>query len=360
MRLALVGCGNIAERYATRIDEAEQLELVGATDLVRERADAIVAQFGGTAYPSLDALLADDRVGVVVNLTAPQAHAAVTAASLEAGKHVHTEKPVALRYGEARELAELARRRGVRLSCAPATFLGEALQTAWKLIRENALGRVRVVYAEANWGRIESWHPSPETLYAAGPTIDVGIYPLTAATAIFGPVRRVTAYGTILEPDRVTRDGAPFTLAAPDFTVAALELDGGVVVRLTASFWVGPGKQRGIEFHGERGSLYVAAWAESDARIESSTDGITYEPVPHVREPYEGIDWTTALIDLAEALDQRRPHRASAEHAAHVVEVLDAIDTAARTGRPVEVRSKFEPPRPMEWALAPAELQGAA
>ena len=139
MRAALVGCGNIAERYAKRILDAHQLELVGATDLLPARAAALADRFGGTAYPSLEALLADDGVELVVNLTAPQAHAAVTSASLEAGKHVHTEKPVALRYEEARELGDLAARRGVRLSCAPATFLGEAIQTAWKLVRAGAL-----------------------------------------------------------------------------------------------------------------------------------------------------------------------------------------------------------------------------
>lgn len=350
MRVALVGCGNIAERYAKRILEAEQLELLGATDLVPARAAALVERFGGTAYASLEALVADDRVDVAVNLTAPQAHAAVTAAALEAGKHVHTEKPVALRYEEARQLVELAARRGVRLSCAPATFLGEAIQTAWKLVREDTLGAVRVVYAEANWGRIESWHPSPQTLYSAGPLVDVGIYPVTALTAIFGPVRRVVAYGTIVQQERVARDGTPFRLTTPDFTVAGLELEDGVVVRLTATFWVGPGKQRGIEFHGERASLYLAAWAESNSRLESSVDGETYTPVPLLREPYRGIDWTTALLDLAEAVEEGRPHRASAEHAAHVVEVLNAIDASRERGSPVEVHSEFERPQPMEWA----------
>jgi predicted dehydrogenase len=350
VKLALVGCGNIAARYAARIVATDRLELVGATDLVPERAAELVASYGGTAYRSLEALLGDDHVELVVNLTAPKAHAAVTRAALEAGKHVHTEKPVALRHEDARALAELARERGVRLSCAPATFLGEALQTAWKLVREDALGRVRVVYAEANWGRIESWHPTPEALYASGPLADVGIYPLTALTAFFGPVRRVLGYGTILEPDRVGRDGVSFRIATPDFTVAVLELDGGLVARLTATFWVRPGRQRGIELHGDRGSLYVATWAESNSHIESSTDGETYTPVAPVRDAYPGIDWSAALLDLVEAVEEGRPHRAGAEHAAHVVEVLNAVEDSRVHGGSVEVRSEFEPPAPMGWA----------
>jgi len=350
LRLALVGCGNIAERYASTIRAAgAPLDLVGATDVVPERATELVEKHGGRAYASLDELLRDDAVDLVVNLTAPQAHAAVTRAALEAGKHVHTEKPVALLYDEARELAELATARGVRLSCAPATLLGEALQTAWKIVREGSLGTVRAVYAEANWGRIETWHPSPQTLYASGPLIDVGIYPLTALTAIYGPVRRVWAYGTTLQPERVTKTGESFVLTTPDFTVAVLELD-DVVARLTATFWVGPGKQRGIEFHGDRASLYLASWAEFDSRLERSVNGEDYERVQLLREPYKGIDWSRALVDLAQAIDERRPHRASAEHAAHVVEVLNAIDSARETGGAVAVRSAFTPPAPMEWA----------
>jgi predicted dehydrogenase len=350
VNVALVGCGNIAPRYARTIAAEPRLRLTGATDVVPGRAAALVGEFGGVEYDSLEALLADDAVETVVNLTAPQVHAEVTARSLEVGKHVHTEKPVARRYEEARELAALAARRGVRLSCAPATLLGEAQQTAWKLVREGALGTVRVAYAEANWGRIESWHPSPQALYQVGPLVDVGIYPLTILTAIFGPARRVLAYGTILERDRTTRDGVAFRLGYPDFTIAVVELDSGVVVRLTATFWVGAGKQRGIEFHGDAGSLYLASWAEFDSRLESSVDGEEYTAIPLVRQPYRGIHWSRALTDLAEALEEGRPHRAGAEHAAHVVEALSAIELSLERGGAVDVESSFEPPWPMEWA----------
>lgn len=344
MRCALVGAGNIAGRYAQSILDAG-LGLTGATDPAPGRAEALVAEHGGRVYPTLDDLLADEAVEVVVNLTAPQAHAEVTRAALDARKHVHTEKPVAFRHEEARELAALAELNGVRLSCAPATFLGEALQTAWKLVRDGALGDVRAVYAEANWGRIERWHPSPQGLYLSGPMVDVGIYPLTALTAMFGPVRRVHAFSAMLQPERVTKDGDPFTLATPDFTVALLEIEGGPLVRLTATFWVGPGKQRGLELHGTARSLYVPNWLEFDSRLETTVDGETYEPVAHLREPQQGVDWSRPLVDLAEAIRDGRPHRAGAEHAAHVVEVLNAIGDGGG-----EVHSSFTPPEPLEWA----------
>jgi predicted dehydrogenase len=337
LRVAFAGCGNIAPRYADCIAAADGLELVGATDLLAGAAERFAAEHGGRAYATLDELLGDDGVDLVVNLTAPQAHAAVTRAALGAGKHVHSEKPLALRHEEARELVELAQRNGVRLSSAPATLLGEAQQSAWKLIREGAVGKVRVVYAEANWDRLERWHPDPASLYAVGPLVDVGIYPLAIITAILGPVRRVQAYAATLEPDRVRKDGRPFRLESPDFVVAALELADGTVARLTATFYVPASKQRGLEFHGDDGSLYMPTWGEFDSRLE-------------LQEPYPGIDWSRALTDVAEAIAEGRRHRTSGEHAAHVVEVLEAVQTSLAEGGAVEVSSEFLQPLPLDWA----------
>lgn len=350
MRIALVGAGNIADRYAERIVAEPELELAGATDLAPTRAEMLVAARGGRAYRDLGDVLADESVDTVVNLTVPQAHHEVAAAALAAGKHVHSEKPLALRHEDALHLVELAREHGVRLSAAPATLLGEAQQTLWKLVRQGALGRVRAVYAEANWDRLERWHPDPRSLYAVGPLVDVGVYPLTIVTAMFGPVRRVQAYATTLEPRRALKDGTAFTPGAPDFVVTVLEHETGVVTRLTASFYVGPCSQRGIEVHGDEASAWLPTWAEASSRVELRLRGGSYERVDLVREPYDGIDWGRPLVDLAHAIRDGRPHRASAEHAAHVVEALNAAERSAERGGAVTVASGFAPPEPMEWA----------
>ena len=350
VNVAIVGAGVIAAPYAACIAAEGGLALAGATDVVPGRAAELVAAHGGTLYPSLEALLADDAVDVVVNLTPASAHVPVTRACLEAGKHVHSEKPVALRAGDARALVELAATSGLRLSCSPATLLGEAQQTAWKLVRDGSVGTVRVVYAEANWGRIERWHPTPESLYETGPLGDVGVYPLTIVTAMFGPVRRASAYATTVQRERTRKDGRRFSLAVPDLWVAALEHEGGVITRLTASFWVAPSKQRGLEFHGDAASLWMPTWSDFDSRLLRTVDGESYEELPLVREPYRGVGWARPLVDLAEAIETGRPHRMSAEHAAHVVEALDACDESRRAGGPVAVRSSFERPAPMEWA----------
>ena len=145
-------------------------------------------------------------------------------------------------------------------------------------------------------------------------------------------------------------DGTPFTPAAPDFVVAVLEHEGGVVSRLTASFYVGPCKQSGIEVHGDEGSLYMPTWQEANSQLEHKQRGGEYATIPPVREPFPGNDWGRALVDLARAIDEGRPHRAGAEHAAHVVEVLNAVEASAGAGGTVAVQSAFPTPEPMDWA----------
>jgi predicted dehydrogenase len=275
----------------------------------------------------------------------------VIAQGLQAGKHVYSEKPLATNYADARSVVELAQEKNLQLCCAPITYMGEAQQTAWKAIREGRLGPVRLAYAEVNWGRIEAWHPNPSPFYEVGALFDVGVYPLTLLTTIFGPARQVTAYGTVLHPDRVTGEGRAFHIETPDFVVAAIELASGTVVRLTTNFYVGHHtKQKGIEFHGDRGSLHLGCWQSFPASVEFAEFGGAYQPVPYVKEPYPGVEWVRGLVEMAEALAEGRPQRATGAQAAHVVEILCAIDTSRQEHRPVSVTSGFPPPAPMEWA----------
>jgi predicted dehydrogenase len=352
MRVGIIGCGNISGPYARSLAEFPQLQLAGCADLVPARAEALAAQHGCRAYQTNEALLADPHVDIVVNLAIHHAHYAVTTQALEAGKHVFTEKPMALSYPEARELVELAVRKGLRLGSAPFTYMGEAQQTGWKLIREGRLGTVRAAYAEVNWGRIEAWHPAPEPFYAVGPLFDVGVYPLTLLTTIFGPVRRVRSYGTVLYPDRVTTEGRAFHITTPDFGVTMLEFGGGLVARLTTNFYVPHrgSKQSGVEFHGDLGSLYMAAFDRFDSVVEFGPYGQPYEAVPLLKEPYHGIQWGRGVADLADAIREGRPHRATGQQAAHVVEILTAAAESMRTERSVGLTSAFPQPAPMDWA----------
>ncbi|WP_336206243.1 Gfo/Idh/MocA family protein [Nonomuraea sp. LPB2021202275-12-8] len=351
--VAVVGCGNIAQAYARQLAGYPEIDLLGVQDVDGARAEALAATHGVRAYGSLEELLADPGVDIAVNLTAHRAHYEVIRRCLEAGKHVHSEKPLALTHAEAAELVELADKRGLRLGGAPATFLGEAQQTALKLLRDDAIGKVRLVYGEVNWGRIEVWHPDPVGFYEVGPLFDVGVYPLTMATAALGPARRATAFASVVQPHRERLDGRPFTITTPDYVVASVEFDGGVLLRLTCDFYVDGHNthQHGLEFHGDGGSLLLHSWHDFDSDLEIGAFREPLRPVPPVREAYRGVEWGRPVRDLAAAIREERPHRATGEQAAHVVEILCAVRQSYETGRPVDLVSSFVPAAAMEWAL---------
>jgi predicted dehydrogenase len=351
--IGIVGTGNIAGQYATNSRTQPEIRLVGATDIDPARALAFAETHGCRAHATLDDLLADDAVDIVVNLTVHQAHFDVTKRALGAGRHVYSEKPLALRTDEARELVELARSKGVRLGCSPSVFLGEAQQTAATVVRSGRLGTVRAVYAEVNWGRIETWHPAPAPFFEVGALWDVGVYPLTLVTSMLGPARSVSAWGWDLKPDRVTTEGTPFRIGSPDLIVAAIRLEDGTIMRLTTSFYVGrPAKQIGsIEFHGDDASLALGNFQDFDATVEVGAFGETFEPVPLVRPAFHGVAWARGVAEMAAAIEAGRPHRASAEQAALVVEIIGAAFRSMEDGgRPIEVSSTFVPPALMPWA----------
>ncbi len=354
MKLAIVGCGNIASPYAKDLRNYPEIELVGAFDLNAAQAAAFGATHGVKIYDTLDALLADPAIGMIVNLTSFRAHYDVSARALRAGKHVYSEKPVALTYADARDLIDIAAQHGVRLGCSPFTLMGEAPQTAWREIRAGRIGTPRVVYAEVNHGRIESWHPAPEEFYKVGPMIDVGVYPLAIVTAMFGAATRVQAYGATLMRDRTRKDGVPYTVASPDFIVTMLELASGVVVRLTTNFYVGSHAKQGesIEFHGDAGSLFLPSWFAPNGEVFTSPFQGTYESVPLVRAAADQFAWGQGVWDMVTAIATGRPHRCSAEHAAHMTDVLAAVNQSIADGRPVALESHFTPPAPMDWAAS--------
>jgi len=339
LRLGIVGCGDVAHRYGRTLAEYPDVPIVAVTDTDSERAGAFAAEWGGEVLPTLDDLLADGRVDCVVNLTPFEFHAGVTARALEAGKHVHTEKPLALDATDAQALVGLADRAGRRLSCAPITFMGQAQQAAYRAIQEGRVGQIRLVYADVNHGRIETWHPRPEPFYAIGPLFDVGVYPLTILAAFFGPARRVTAWGGKLLPSRATIDGGSFEAGAPDCIVAVVELETGPVARLTANFYVQhEEKQHGMQFHGDRGSVLLSTWQDFDADVALASYDAAPKSIAYDRPVDRGVDYGLALRELDVAIREDRPHAPSAERAAHVVEVMCAIRESAEQGRPVELQ----------------------
>lgn len=351
LNIAIIGCGDIAEEYARTMRPYDHIKLVATTDLRPERSERLTLRHGDLPYPTIDDLLSESQAEVILNLTTHIAHAKITAKCLKAKRHVHSEKPLAVTFEEARQLANLAQYYGVQLSCSPATMLGEAQPTPRKIIRDGSGGAVRVAYAEANWGRIESWHPSPIPFFAVGALFDVGVYPLTILTTILGPVRKVQAYGSVPRPNRLTNYGVPFQITTPDWTVAIMEMANGTAVRLTCSFYVPrQSHQRGIEFHGDAASLHLVSWQDFDANVRLAPFGRPYSSVALLKEPYAGTEWARSVLELSDALAEGRPTRTGGAQAAHIGDVLAGVMTSINEHRLVELRSDFLLPPPLAWA----------
>jgi predicted dehydrogenase len=351
--VAVIGTGDIANAYIQDLLTYPEMKVIGVSDLDVAKARAFGEKYGIHAFENTQTLLADDRVQVVVNLTSHFAHKTVTEQALKAGKHVYSEKPLALESAEAWDLVSLAEERQLRLACSPFTMIGEAQQTAWKLIREGKLGMVRVVYGEANWGRIESWHPAPVPFYQVGAMFDVGVYILGLVTSFFGPARRILSYGRILVPDRFTKDGQPYTLTTPDWMVSLIEMESGVQVRLTSNFYVSneSTRQTGLEFHGDEGSLHLESFFMPNSALSFARFSETLQPVELVRPAPMEITWGRGVLELVQAIQEERPHRFGAEQAAHITDILAASKASLETGYPVDIHSRFPVPMPAPWAV---------
>jgi predicted dehydrogenase len=356
LRVAIIGTGNIAGPYAKSLKtRPEKVTLVGAYDVDPARAEAFAETHGGQAFRELEEVLAEPEIDLVINLTAHHAHADVTCEALKAGKHVHVEKPLAGTWADGLRCVELARQRGLRLSCSPFTFMGEAQQTVLRALQSGLIGRPMVAYSEMNWGHIEAWHPNPEGFYrpGSGPLLDVGVYALTVLTTLLGPVRRVTGFADVVLPERTVTKGAnagmKFTVTTPDQVTGGLEFESGAVGRVTASFAVRGTKQAsGTEVHGETGSLFLASNHDFNCAVEQFTpETKEWKPVPYVREPHPGVEWGRAVFDVADSLRTGSPQRCTGDQALHVLEICLGILESARAGHPVKLVSRFSPPPPL-------------
>ncbi len=353
--VAIVGCGNISGAYAKSFKtKPDKVNLIGCYDVEFPRAEAFGKEHGCQVYPTLDSLLSDFRIEIVANLTIHHAHAEITCKAFDAGKHVHSEKPLATTLADGRRCVELAEKKKLRLSCSPFTFLGEAQQTLLKAKNDGLIGKILVAYSEMNWGRIESWHPNPIAFYqqGSGPLLDVGVYALTVLTSVLGPVKRVHGFARTVLPERVIAKGAQagqtFPVRTPDEVVGGLEFVSGVMGRLTASFIVRGTKQAsGTELHGETGSLFLSTNHDFHGAVEHySNETGQWSPLPYVREPHNGVEWGRAIFNLADSLRTGSRQYCTGRQAFHVLDTCLSILQSAEKGRPVEVISTFEPPPP--------------
>ena len=351
MNVGVMGCGVISRAYVENAAAFESFELVACADLDREQADAL-GKAGGLAVVGVDELIADPSIDIILNLTPPLAHVAVTRQALAAGKHVYTEKPLAIHRAEAAALASEAERLGLRIGCAPDIFLGSAYQAGRAAIDDGAIGEPLAVSAAMLVGGQEVWHPNPDIFYAdgAGPLFDMGPYYLTAIVALLGPIAQVAGFASTRTLERTIaigpRTGERFTASTPTHTTAAMELANGVTANLVASFEAAGQYICDIAIHGSEGVLVLPDPNAFGGAVRCKRGRGGWEELPYTS--FGGADARgIGLHDMVEAITAGLPHRASGELGAHVVEVARGILLSAAEGRIVAIESRVDQPLPL-------------
>ena len=385
MRVAIVGCGFVADYYLRTLPNYPELEIAGVMDLQPDQANRFSAFYGLPVYSTFEKLLADRSVEIVLNLTNPHSHFEVSKACLEAGKHVYSEKPLAMVFEEAEALVRLAEKQGLYITSAPCNVLGETAQTIWQALRLNDIGKVRLVYAElddglvhrmryAHW-RSESGTPWPyKDEFEVGCTMEHAGYYVTWLTAFFGPAKKVTSFASSLIPDKQTE--VPLDIVSPDFSVACIEFLSGVVARLTCSV-VAP-HDHALHIIGDEGELsteecwnygapvYIRRRNKLSSLAERfrllsplrkfANRNRRYPLVrkSNYRHRYEcdahQMDFARGVGELAAAITEKRQCRLSANYALHVNEIVLTIQSPQLMGSPRTLTSSFEPMTPMPWA----------
>ncbi|MBV9273131.1 MAG: Gfo/Idh/MocA family oxidoreductase [Verrucomicrobia bacterium] len=345
--VGIVGAGYISAAYLK--SSFPQFKIVACADVIPENANLRAKEFGLEPL-TVDALLADGSIDVVLNLTTPQNHAAISQAALESGKHVYSEKPFALSREEAHPLLESAESKQLRIGSAPDTFLGGSHQTVRKLVDDGAIGRPIGGAAFFMYGGPESWHPNPEFLYqkGAGPVLDMGPYYVTALVNLLGPVKNVLAFGSNARPKRTIgsgpRQGTEFAIEVLTYVTAILEFESGAAVTLTVSFDVAGHNHAPIEIYGTEGSIQVPDPNYFGGNVRLIRTGGRWTDIAPTHcfadANYRGI----GLADMSAAIVSGKPHRASGQLAYHVLEVLQAILSKAEGDTSFEIRSTCERP----------------
>ena len=362
--VGIIGCGNISATYFGLAPLFAGIEMRACADRDMAAARAS-ADTHGVAARSVEDLLADPTIDLVVNLTVPDAHFSVSKAALEAGKHVYSEKPLALSMADALALKALAGDRGLAVGAAPDTFLGGAHQWARHLIDEGRIGTITAGTAHVMTHGMEHWHPNPDFFFkpGAGPVLDIAPYYIANLIHLIGPVRRVAALANTAEPARTIgsapRRGETVTVETPTNIHALLDFESGATVTLGASWDVWAHRHGPMELYGTGGSLFVPDPNFFGGAVElAGRDGDIATPTPF-DHPFAVPNRThgatalanyrgAGLADMARAIVTGREARCSLDRALHALEVMTGILASAEGGVLVDMRTRCTRPAPLD------------
>lgn len=361
--IGFIGTGNISSAYLKAMTGKDgmpgfpMLDIKGLADQRPEAAAARAEEFGLKSM-SIEAMLADPAIELIVNLTIPRAHVEVGLKALAAGKHVYSEKPLGITFAEGRKLLDAATAAGLRIGSAPDTFLGGAHQQAREVVDSGALGRIVGGTAYFLCPGHESWHPDPAFYYdiGGGPVLDMGPYYITDLVNLLGPVAQVSAMASRLRAERpvgsAPKRGEIMPVKVDTHVAGTLGFANGAIVQIGLSFDVAAHRHLPLELYGTEASLIVPDPNFFGGTVELRRTGEKdWQDVP-VTLPYaDGNYRSLGVADMAQAIVDNRPHRASGALALHVLEVMEALEVAAREGRNVPIHTPVDRPAPLGRTL---------
>jgi len=346
MNIGIVGCGNISDIYLKNLTTVfENTKVYAVCDLDAAKADAQAQKYQIAKILTLEEMLADPEIDIILNITTPKTHYEICKKALLGGKHVYVEKPLSISYCQGKELLTIAKEKGLYIGGAPDTFLGAGIQTAIRLIKNGAIGKPVGGAAYMMCSGHESWHPSPEFYYdiGGGPLFDMGPYYLTALVRLLGPVKSVFAVGTKAFEERTITSkpkyGQKMPVKVDTHNVGILTFENGAVVTLVTSFDVIAHSMPNIELYGSEGSLKVPDPNCFGGSVQLATRGERqYTEVPLISK-YSANSRGIGISEMILAIEEGRIHNASGELALHVLEIMEAFLKSAESGACVLIES---------------------
>lgn len=358
--VGFIGAGMISEQYLTHLVRFPDVEVLFVSDIDVARAAAQAARHGVPRSGTVEELLADDDVEIVINLTLPATHVEVSTAALRAGKHVWTEKPIGLTRESAQGLVDLARESGLLLGVAPDTVLGTGWQAAKRAIEAGVIGTPLTATTTMQYQGPDVFHPNASFLFAhgAGPLFDMGPYYFTALVHLLGPVAQVAAMGTRAHETRRLlvgpNTGQEFPVEVPTHLSVLAAFEQGGQAQSLLSFDTPLMRQGAFEVNGTEGTLVLpdpntfggghAVRVARPLGSDGFTDGRPVEQVwetVHDAEPEAGRG--LGVLTMARAIRDGGVHVATGEVGLHVLDVMLAALESVETGRFVTVGSSVTP-----------------
>ena len=375
LRAAIIGCGNISQAYLRLSPLFRGFVITACADIEISAARSRAGQFSIAARSVAD-VLADPQIDLIVNLTVPDAHFSVSQAALQAGKHVYSEKPVALSLQDGRHLAKLAQENSLKLGCAPDTFLGSALQWAREQIDNNIIGEIHSGSCHIMNRGMEHWHPNPDFFFkpGGGPVLDIGPYYITALIHLLGPIDRVAALSATPRRQREIgngpRRGEKIEVETPTSFCALLDFSGGARITFSASWDVWSHSHNHIELYGTAGTMILP-----DPNFFGGAVDIH---LPDRRYSGPGSDWShpfvvpnfppdsprlanyraCGLADMARAIATGGDFRCSMERALHGLDAMLGILHSANKGQFVRLETRCSRPEALGTQAARALMTG--